>query len=134
MVRIGTVILIFFFTSIAYSQIVITEIMQNPSDVSDTNGEWFELFNASGSTVDINDWVISDNGGASHTIDNGGPLNIPAGGFLVLGRNGITSTNGDVPIDYVYSGTSLTNGDDEIILTDDSVIPVEIDRVGRDGG
>ena len=74
--------------------LVITEVMQNPTAVSDGNGEWFELYNPGTVSVDINGWVISDNGSDSHTIDNGGPLIIEAGGYLVLGNNADMTTNG----------------------------------------
>jgi hypothetical protein len=112
--------------------IVITEIMQNPSDVVDAQGEWFELFNASSSDIDINGWTISDNDIDSHTINNGGSLIIPAGGFLVLGRNSDIGSNGGVPVDYQYASFILANSADEIILT--SPAAVEIDRIEYDGG
>ena len=41
--------------------VVINEIMQNPSAVSDANGEWFELYNNTNGSIDINGWTISDN-------------------------------------------------------------------------
>jgi predicted extracellular nuclease len=113
--------------------VVINEIMQNPSAVSDSAGEWFELFNATGSDIDINGWTIEDNDFDSHVIANGGPLIIPAGGFLVLGNNGNPATNGGVTVDYAYgSSWFLSNSADEVVLLDDSL--VEIDRVEYDGG
>ncbi|MFQ6093689.1 MAG: lamin tail domain-containing protein [bacterium] len=114
------------------SVIVICEIMQNPAAVSDANGEWFELYNSGQEDVDINGWTIMDDGTDGHLIDNGGPLVIPAQGYLVLGRNANQEENGGVPVDYQYSGFTLGNSDDEIILLDrDSV---EVDRVEYDGG
>ncbi len=112
--------------------IVITEIMLNPDQVSDSNGEWFELFNASGSEVDINGWKISDNGSNSHIINNSVPLIIPPGGYMVLARNSDTTMNGNVTVDYEYgSSFTLGNSDDEIILImSDSI---EVDRVEYDG-
>lgn len=112
--------------------LVVNEIMQNPAAVSDTAGEWFELYNTTASAVDIEGWTISDDGTNSHTINNGGPLPVPAGGYLVLGNNGDSATNGGVSVDYVYSSFSLGNTDDEIVLTDTGA--VEIDRVNYDGG
>jgi hypothetical protein len=113
--------------------IVINEIMQNPSAVNDSKGEWFEIYNADDSAVDINGWVIADNGTDSHTIDNGGPLTINPGAYLVLGINDTTSVNGGLTVDYVYSGYFLANGDDEVILfLSDGV--TEVDRVEYDGG
>ena len=112
--------------------IVINEIMQNPAAVSDSAGEWLELYNPLGYDVDINGWTILDNGSDDHLINNGGPLFVPAGGYLVLGDNADEGTNGGAPVDYQYSGFTLANGDDEVILLDDDA--VEIDRVEYDGG
>ena len=107
--------------------IVINEIMQNPGAVADAAGEWFEIFNAGTTAVDIEGWKISDNGTDSHVITNGGPLIIPAGGYLVLGNNADFATNGGITVDYQFSGIALANGDDEIILTTASNL--EVDRV-----
>ena len=116
--------------------VVINEIMQNPGAVLDLAGEWFELFNTTASDIDINGWTIADLGVDSHVIHNGGPLVIRAGGYLVLGNNVDTSSNGGVNVNYVYgSSWFLANSADEIILLDDSSPdPVEIDRVEYDGG
>lgn len=115
------------------SQIVISEIMQNPSAVTDANGEWFEVHNSTGSIIDINGWTIQDfSSSSTHTINNGGPLNVPAGGFLVLGRNSTFAQNGGVIISYQYSSVLLGNTADGLILFD--IILTEIDRVIWDGG
>jgi len=114
--------------------IVINEIMQNPSAVSDTNGEWFEIKNVTGSDVDINGWTIKDDGSDNHVINNGGPLIVPAGGYLVLCRNADSAVNGGVPCDYQYSSFLLSNSDDEVVLVDDGATPEEIDRVNYDNG
>jgi len=126
------IVLLILLTFSLRSQIIISEIMQNPASVSDANGEWFELYNAGGSGVDIDGWRIFDLGTNSHIINNGGPLTIHAGGFLILGNNGDSATNGGVPVDYEYPGSfTIGNSDDEIILEDTT--PVEIDRVEYDG-
>jgi predicted extracellular nuclease len=116
----------------APGDVVINEIMQNPSVVFDSAGEWFELYNPTASAIDINGWTIQDNDFDSHVIVNGGPLVISAGGYLVLGNNGDITTNGGVNVDYVFSGVFLANGADEVVLVDDGL--TEIDRVEYDGG
>ncbi len=88
--------------------IVINEILQNPDAVSDSSGEWFELHNPGGSAVDIEGWTIADDGSESHLIANGGPLSIPAGGFLVLGNNDDSGTNGGATVDYDWGGRGST--------------------------
>ena len=57
---------------------------------------------------------------------------LPAGGYLVLGRNADSSSNGGVVVAYRYGGFTLGNADDEIILLDG--VGTEIDRVAYDGG
>jgi hypothetical protein len=113
------------------AELIINEIMQNPNAVFDSNGEWFEIHNPGIDGVDIDGWVISDSDFDSHIINNGGPLTVPAGGYLVLGINDDSATNGGLTVDYEYSGITLANGADELILTDGSD---EIDRVEWDGG
>ena len=100
--------------AIAVGDILITEFMANPSAVSDTSGEWFELYNNTGADIDIAGWTIADAGG-SHLILEA--LIIAAGDYVVLSRaaddvNGLSPTDGT---DYVY-GTSLyfSNSGDEI--------------------
>lgn len=55
------------------AEVVINEILQNPSMVIDTNGEWFELFNPGAVPVDIDGWTIQDADFEVHVINNGGP-------------------------------------------------------------
>ncbi len=119
-------------TTVPATVIVINEIMQNPVAVSDAAGEWFELFNPGASPVDINGWTLSDNGADTHVIANGGPLFVPAGGYLVMGAEGNSGANGGVTIDYVYTGIALGNSADEIVLSNRCLN--EIDRVEWDGG
>ncbi len=69
----------------ADSDIVITEIMNNPFVLSDADGEWFEVYNGGGTPVDLNGWTISDLGTNTHTI--AGSAVVPAGGYAVLGIN-----------------------------------------------
>ena len=105
-------------TTLTPSNLIISEVMANPSAVSDTNGEWFELFNASLSTIDINGFTLRDDGSNLHVIESNTSLLIQPGEYLVLGSNGDPVQNGGYIADYVYSDFSLTNSSDEIILLD----------------
>ena len=101
--------------------------MPNPAAVSDTAGEWFELFNSrSDVAVDINGWTIRDQGSNLHVVDNGGPLLVPPLRFLVLGRNADPAANGGVAVDYRYSGFVLGNTADEIELVDPAGTVVDV--------
>lgn len=110
--------------------LVITEVMNDPSG-SETDREWFELFNTTGAPIDIDGFTFSDLGTDSFTVNGGGPVVVPAGGYLVLGRNADTAANGGVTVGYVYSGMALSNNDDELII---SAGTIEVDRVAYDAG
>jgi Lamin Tail Domain len=112
--------------------IVINEIMQDPSVLPDASGEWFEIFNAGADPVDINGWTIMDLGTNSHVIVNGGPLIIEAGAYMVLGIDAAIMALEGVTLGYQYTGIALANADDELILLDASL--QEIDAVMWDGG
>ncbi len=111
--------------------IIITEIMQNPNAVADSDGEYFEVYNTTGSAINLDGWTITDNGSNSHLITASVLVN--AGDYVVLGKTTDMTINGNTPVDYAYgSDITLSNGDDEIILT--SFAGTEIDRVEYDGG
>ena len=113
------------------ASLIITEIMNNPAAVSDTVGEWFEIHNPGADAVDIAGLTItSDDGAESHLID-ASTLEIPAGGYVVLGISSNTSINGNIPVDYVYTDIRLSNEADDIrIWAGDTLL----DEVAWDGG
>ena len=99
--------------------VVITEIMANPASVSDSYGEWFEITNTTDTTISLDGWTIKDNGSDMHLIQiENQDVAIDPGQFFVFARSGNLSSNGGVVSDYVYSGFSLSNTEDEIILMD----------------
>jgi len=120
-------------TGIQEGDIVINEVMQNPSGMTAsirTNKQWFEVYNNSNKTIDLQDCVLSDNGFNSHIIQT--QLSIDAGNYAVLGYSNNKSLNGNIDVDYVYfPGFFLRDSSDEIILTCDNT---EIDRVEYDNG
>ena len=107
-------------TGVGFGQILINEVMYDPSVSGDVNAEWFELYNSGTDRVDVHGWKIKDDTSTSetHTISTTeGLLWIASKGFLVLGRNSDKSQNGGVTVDYVYSTVSLSNSADGLILT-----------------
>ena len=120
MKRISTIILICITWSFTYSQsagdLVISEFMANPADVTDANGEYFELFNTTASPIDIETCVIEDDGTNTHIINSS--FIIPAGGFAVLGNFDESATSLGLTCNfYEYSNFTLGNSDDEIVIT-----------------
>ena len=114
--------------SLASADIVINEIMQDPSKVSDLNGEWFEVFNNTNHNINLQDCVIADSGGNFHIINSS--LIVPTGGYSVLGASSNPAVNGGAAINYQYSSFNLGNTDDEIFLSCNNI---EIDRVEYTG-
>ena len=104
-------------SSIQAGDLLISEVLANPSAVSDSNGEYFELFNSSSAAIDINGFILSDDGSNLHVITSTDSLFIQPGEYFVLGSNGDSTTNGGYIADYVYSDFSLTNSNDEIIIS-----------------
>ena len=102
------------YAAIQPGQLIISEVMANPAAVSDTVGEWFELFNPTSNPIDLNGVSILDSGSNSHTITES--LFIQAGSYLVLGRNSDSSINGGFAVDYVYSNFTLGNTTDDIFM------------------
>ena len=110
--------------------IIINEIMQNPLAVGDSEGEWFEIYNNSDVEIDLNGFTIKDNDTDSHLITE--ETLIAPYSFALLGRNADSTVNGGLSVDYEYSGFTLANGADEILLIDSYGITV--DSVAYDGG
>ena len=99
--------------------LLISEVMANPAAVSDTRGEWFELFNPGAETLNLRNITIGDDGGDRHRIET--DLLILPGRFLTLARNGASALNGGFAADYVYRDFTLGNSSDEIVLRDDTM-------------
>jgi len=112
---------------VSSGDVIITEIMANPSAVTDGNGEWFELLNQHQETVDIRGWRIEDESGNSHSLPDSDPILIPSQGLVVLGNNADLETNGGISVIHEYSAITLNNGGDTISVFD--VNGEEIDRV-----
>ncbi|MGK0362023.1 MAG: cysteine-rich repeat protein, partial [Bradymonadia bacterium] len=105
--------------------LVITEIMKNPTAAPDATGEWFEAINVSDRDVDLFGVVIRDDDFDDFTISES--IVIPAGAYIVFGKNIDPAVNGGLDVDVLFSGVTLANGTDEVVL--DNWRGIEIDRV-----
>lgn len=90
--------------------IIITEFMANPADVSDGVGEYIEFYNRSTESYDLFGFTITDQGTNSHTI--GSSVIIAPGEYVVIAK----SDSLGMVVDYVYSDFDMSNGNDEILL------------------
>ena len=113
----------------------ITEVMSNPSAVSDPKGEWFEVYNSTDTTVILNGLVITDSDGDWHQISSPTILKVEPASYFVLGADADASANGGVEVGYAYAGLTLENEADELLLKliDDGAEMV-LDAVAWDDG
>lgn len=114
------------------SRLLVTEILANPNQGGNADGQYIELFNAGPLSVDLDGWTIRklSPSSASHTIS--GPLVVPPGSFALLGtssdlggtlRSGKTVDHVYTSVDYIFGGNGLQVMDDQ---------NVEVDRVNFD--
>lgn len=91
--------------ALGYGDLLITEIMYNPSALSDTYGEWIEIYNHSDHPVNLQNLVVARDTVNRHTI--GAPIELAPGAFFVLMRS---DTATDAANSYIYgSDLSLSN-------------------------
>lgn len=95
---------------------VITEFMKDPTFVTDTKGEWVEIYNNLPWRLNLEGWILADDGGSHHVITSSTLVICRPGDYLVLGNNSDPQQNGRVRVDYVWSGFSLSNTADQIVL------------------
>lgn len=111
------------------AKLVITEVMQNPSVVSDANGEYLELYNPTTSDINLKGYTLEDNDLDSHTISSN--VTVPSLGYALLCKNDNASENGGLACDYEYNRFILANGVDEVILMHNGSV---VDRIDYDDG
>ena len=99
-------------TASASANLVITEVLPNPTG-EDPLGEWIEIYNAGDAAADLSGYTIGSFQTESHVI--GKSVVVPAGGYVVLGNNASTATNGGITLSYAYPASGagsivLNNG------------------------
>ena len=108
--------------------VVISEIMYHPVQTNELPYEYIELYNTTGSGIDIGGWTY---GGVQYTNPPG--TIIPAGGYIVVAadsttlasHHGLTNVIGD------WVGTLSNNGEKVKVINDDLIVIDEVDY--RDG-
>jgi hypothetical protein len=115
----------------APGELVISEIMNNPSAAGDLLGEWFEVTNISAVPLDLAGCVLSSSNDADFTIPKTPALAVSPGGQLLLGLSGDPTKNGGVEPDLVYAEFALGNGSDVLTIRCDNVV---VDTVAWDDG
>ena len=100
------------------AQIAVTEFMNNPSG-SEPALEWMELYNYSDTAINLNGWGLADED-RDRTYITGNHVMLP-GDYVVLSRSKEDFENQWLcgrtdPAVIAYSGFTLANGSDEIVL------------------
>ena len=111
--------------AVSVGDLLISEVMANPAAISDTLGEWLELYNPTTETINLRGIDLGDDGSNRHQFDT--DLLILPGEYLTLARS---NDPGFVP-DYVYDNFTLSNSADEIVFRDGLL---ELLRLDYDSG
>ena len=86
--------------------LVITEIMYNPSAGTESTAEYIEIYNNTANPIDLNGMVLVE-GGTNRDINSS--VIVPAGGYVVIGRTGSCSpTTPDFGINLGLSNSGET--------------------------
>jgi hypothetical protein len=90
--------------AIGFGELLITEIMPNPSALSDTEGEWFEIYNNSDRVINLQNLILGRDDANRHTISES--IDLSPGSYIVIERTDLaTGASG-----YTYgSGILLPN-------------------------
>jgi len=103
--------------------VIITEFMPNPAAVSDTAGEWFEVYFAQ--DADLNGLQLGDTGNpAVATVTSADCIPVTAGTYVVFARNADSAANGgltDVALAFTFTlsnsaADSITVGYDNTVF------------------
>ena len=106
-------------------ELVITEIMHDPTAVSDGEGEWFEVLNVTGEPLRLSGLRLDSLNDDGFLLEEPG-LEVGPGEYVVFGNNADAATNGGVAVDVEYTDLGLRNGSDSVVIRRGDV---EIDRV-----
>ena len=98
-------------SAVEYGELLITEIMCNPEALSDTEGEWFEIYNNSDRAINLRNLVLDRDGTNRHTISDS--IELSPGEFYIMAR---TATAVTVSNHYVY-GSSITLSNTGAVLS-----------------
>ncbi|MCB9591345.1 MAG: lamin tail domain-containing protein [Sandaracinaceae bacterium] len=92
----------------------ISEILVASQTGAADRGEWFEVHNRAGCTIDLSGLVI-DVDGTTHTVTSG---LLTAGGFFVFAQSSSAADNHGLSQDYVYGSTiRFGNSSGTLVLT-----------------
>ncbi|MBI4585104.1 MAG: lamin tail domain-containing protein [Planctomycetes bacterium] len=118
-----------------FSPVVVNEIHYHPPGAGDPGEEYLELYNRAGAAADLQGWRLA--GGIDYLFDAAaGPASIPAGGYLLVGKNPAALAGlAGLPAAAIAGPylKKLSNFKDEIILLDPDGRELERVEYSQDG-
>lgn len=105
-------------------ELVITEVMTDPKAVSDTEGEWFEIYAAN--SVDLNDLEIGVNTTSPDVVRSTDCIHLEKGTYGLIARNTDPAVNGGLPYVTYKTKVSLTNSNSTLAIRSGALL---IDQV-----
>ena len=93
----------------------------DPFQVAENVGEWFELHNTTTRDLHLNGLVVFDDASSGQLFEVFDPIVLPAGGYVVFGRNTDFSINGGVNVAVAFDTyMTLENEADAISIGNDN--------------
>ncbi len=120
-------------------ELIFTEVMVDPNAAEDELGEYVELYNTGGRTLDLANYSFHDDGSDLWVFDASVP--VAPHGYIVICANADLTVNGGVPCDTWFyrnpsgvepppgqghgTGVAIANNDDELELTSPSGVDID---------
>lgn len=115
--------------ALSAGDLVINEVMVDPTTTSDSDGEWFELYIPPPDPIALDGLVIRSGGTDSHTVAGLGTAEPDA--YLVFASNAGRLEELGIQADYEYDGVSFANLGDELVVDNGTTV---IDGIEWDDG
>jgi hypothetical protein len=103
--------------------LVITEIMWDPTFVADYRGEWIEVYNASSGSLNLNGLIVTSTSNPGHTIS--GDVVVAAGARSLLNVRSSSLVNGGTNGDYTYDYSQVSLGKNDSVGLEASGVTID---------
>ncbi len=112
-------------SALSSNSVVLNEFMAHPSaSCTEADGEWIELYNASGNWINLSGWIVENSLGEQITLAT---YLLPPEGYYVLAACGNESLNGGFSADFVYDNFRINNTGRITILSSSRTVVDEIE-------
>ncbi|MBN2722569.1 MAG: lamin tail domain-containing protein [Deltaproteobacteria bacterium] len=120
------------FVSVGKGAVIFTEILANSDFSNEPVGEFFEVYNTTGSEIDLTGCEIIDGGTLNAYV--AASVTIPPYGYLAFENKGVSGTDGLISPSENITQLGLGNGGDWISLTCAGILVDYVAYTGSRGG